>query len=425
MISSLIVIVLAILGAIFLAFWLLDSVWSVLELISSYLMPYFLPAEVQPLAIKFGPWAVVTGGTDGIGKQYAMELARRGINVAIISRNPDKLRAVAAEIGNKQYAMELARRGINVVIISRNPDKLRAVAAEIGNKQYAMELARHGINVLLISRNPDKLRAVAAEIGNKQYAMELARRGINVLIISRNPDKLRAVAAEIGNKQYAMELARRGINVLLISRSPDKLRAVAAEIVNNVGVQYDYPMPLNEVPPSKSWEIINVNVGAVTAMSRMVLPGMVARGKGALVNVSSGSELQPLPLMTVYAATKAYVESFTKAVREEYSSKGIHVQHLSPLFVSTKMNSFSNKLLEGSFLVPDAALYASHAVNTLGRDQYPVWWTCKIQEQIFRNLPDRTCWNWYICILALAAIVWTIVDYVLPLLDVVYNISYA
>lgn len=74
--------------------------------------------------------------------------------------------------------------------------------------------------------------------------------------------------------------------------------------VNNVGVQYVYPMPLAELPPSKSWEIINVNVGAVTCMSRMVLPGMVARGKGALVNVSSGSELQPLPLMTVYAATK-------------------------------------------------------------------------------------------------------------------------
>lgn len=57
MIALLIVIVLAVLGAIFLAFWILDSLWSVLELISSYMMPYFLPAEVQPLATKYGPWA--------------------------------------------------------------------------------------------------------------------------------------------------------------------------------------------------------------------------------------------------------------------------------------------------------------------------------------------------------------------------------
>lgn len=57
MIASFIVIVLAIVGAIYLVFGLLDSLWSVLELVASYLMPYFLPAEVQPLWKKFGPWA--------------------------------------------------------------------------------------------------------------------------------------------------------------------------------------------------------------------------------------------------------------------------------------------------------------------------------------------------------------------------------
>lgn len=77
--------------------------------------------------------------------------------------------------------------------------------------------------------------------------------------------------------------------------------------VNNVGKQYDYPMMLCEVPTSQAWEIINVNVGAVTTMTRMVLPGMVARGRGAVVNVSSGSELQPLPLMAIYAATKVSI----------------------------------------------------------------------------------------------------------------------
>lgn len=74
--------------------------------------------------------------------------------------------------------------------------------------------------------------------------------------------------------------------------------------VNNVGVQYDYPTELGDLPMSKAWEIVHVNVGAVTSMTRLVVKEMAKRGKGAVVNVSSGSELQPLPLMAVYAATK-------------------------------------------------------------------------------------------------------------------------
>lgn len=92
------------------------------------------------------------------------------------------------------------------------------------------------------------------------------------------------------------------------------------------------------------WDIINVNVGATTLMTRLVIGDMQKRRRGAIVNVSSGSEFQPLPLMTVYAATKAYVKSFSDALRAEYSRYGITVQHLSPLYVNTKMNAFSHRL---------------------------------------------------------------------------------
>lgn len=114
--------------------------------------------------------------------------------------------------------------------------------------------------------------------------------------------------------------------------------------VNNVGKQYEYPMYVGEVPEEELWDIINVNIGATTLMTRLVIGQMQKRGKGAIVNMSSGSELQPLPLMTVYAATKVYVQSFSDALRAEYSRFGITVQHLSPLFVNTKMNAFSRRL---------------------------------------------------------------------------------
>lgn len=70
----------------------------------------------------------------------------------------------------------------------------------------------------------------------------------------------------------------------------------------------DYPDDLDHIPEDKLWQLININVGAVTMLTRTVLPGMKKRGQGAIVNISSGSELQPLPYMTVYAATKVTVE---------------------------------------------------------------------------------------------------------------------
>jgi len=80
--------------------------------------------------------------------------------------------------------------------------------------------------------------------------------------------------------------------------------------VNNVGSQYSYPMYVGEVPKEQLWSIINVNIGATTMMTRIVLEGMKKRGKGAIVNVSSGSECQPLPFMTVYAASKVSMHIF-------------------------------------------------------------------------------------------------------------------
>ncbi|XP_049871781.1 inactive hydroxysteroid dehydrogenase-like protein 1 [Pectinophora gossypiella] len=289
-----ILIILALVGVLALCVILIDSLWSFLELVSSYLMPYFLPAEEQSLAKRFGPWAAVTGSTDGIGKQYAAELARRGLNIVLISRNPDKLRAVAQEI----------------------------------EKEHKV-----------------KTRVVVADF-------------------SQGP----AVYPHIEEQLRDLPL---GI------------------LVNNVGVQYEYPMPLCEVPTAKAWELINVNIGAVTLLTRLLLPGMVQRGRGAVVNVSSGSELQPLALMAVYASTKAYVRNFTLAIREEYSSKGIHVQHVAPLFVSTKINAFSQRLLDGNLLVPDAATYARHAVAALGRvHNTSGYWLHGIQTFFIKLAPE-------------------------------------
>nr|CAD7263185.1 unnamed protein product [Timema shepardi]CAD7573896.1 unnamed protein product [Timema californicum] len=259
------------LGCALLVWLLADSVWALFYGIRVHLMPYITPQPVN-LTEMFGTWAVVTGSTDGIGKAYAYELAHRGVNIVLISRNIDKLNQVASEI----------KTNFNV--------ETKVIAADFSRGQQVFN------------------------------NIEIELKDIPVGIL-----------------------------------------------VNNVGRQYSYPMYLGEVPQQELWDILNINIGATTMMTRMLLPQMQQRKKGAIVNVSSGSELQPLPLMTVYAASKVFVKSFSDGLRFEYQDDGITVQHLSPLFVNTKMNAFSHRLQESSIFVPNATTYAHYAVNTLGK----------------------------------------------------------
>lgn len=75
-------------------------------------------------------------------------------------------------------------------------------------------------------------------------------------------------------------------------------------LVNNVGRMYDYPEELGKLKPDFLWNLVNINVSAVTMMTRMLVNDMKKRGRGAIVNLSSGSELQPLPYAAVYGACK-------------------------------------------------------------------------------------------------------------------------
>lgn len=96
----------------------------------------------------------------------------------------------------------------------------------------------------------------------------------------------------------------------------DNLRNQLSELdvgilVNNVGRMYDFPNDFDQIPEESLWDIININIGAVTMMSRIVIPQMKVKRRGLIVNISSGTEAQPMPLAAVYGATKSYTKSFT------------------------------------------------------------------------------------------------------------------
>ncbi|KAG7311852.1 hypothetical protein JYU34_002936 [Plutella xylostella] len=334
---------LAVIGAVVTTVFILDSLRSPLELITSYLMPYFLPGEEQSLVKRFGPWAAVTGCTDGIGRQYALELARRGLSLVLISRNPDKLAALAGEI-EKQHGVKTK---VIVADFSHGAPVYEHIERELGTIPVGILVNNVGVNYPY----PMPLCEVPAATAWELVAVN-------------------AGAVTLLSRLLLARMAARGAGALVNVSSGSELQ----------------PLPLMTVYAAT--KLVAVNAGAVTLLSRLLLARMAARGAGALVNVSSGSELQPLLLMTVYAATKAYVRSFTHAVREEYASRGIVVQHVSPLFVSTKMNAFSERVMRGSLLVPDAESYARSAVATLGRVQDTTgFWSHGLQYTFIKLVP--------------------------------------
>ena len=178
------------------------------------------------------------------------------------------------------------------------------------------------------------------------FAERLARDHYDLLIIARRRDRLEMLARQLQESQP--------ITVEVFSgdlTQPDVLRAVEKRVaedralellVNNAG--FGGYMPFLALDPDRAEEIIRLQVVAVTRLTRAALPGMVARGRGAIINVSSllafsGSMALPtLPKRVTYAATKAYINTFTQILHDELKGTGVRVQALCPGLVRTEFH---------------------------------------------------------------------------------------
>lgn len=135
-------------------------------------------------------------------------------------------------------------------------------------------------------------------------------------------------------------------------------------LVNNVGLSYSHPEYFLNVEDKDVLfkDIIRINCCAVVNMCKIALPGMVERKRGAIINISSLAANIPQPLLTVYSASKAFVDKFSLDLALEYESRGITIQSLLPGYVATKMS----KIRGESLMAPSPKTYVNNAIRSLG-----------------------------------------------------------
>jgi len=160
------------------------------------------------------------------------------------------------------------------------------------------------------------------------FARQLAAKGKRLVLVARRRDRLEALATELGNARAIGE-------DLSLPGAIDRLMADLAAhgehvelLVNNAG--FGLTGRFAELDGKRQRQMIDLNCGALTELAHAVLPGMIERKSGAILNVASTAAFQPGPGMAVYFATKAFVLSFSEALHEEVKKDGVVVSALCP-----------------------------------------------------------------------------------------------
>jgi short-subunit dehydrogenase len=171
-----------------------------------------------------------------------------------------------------------------------------------------------------------------------EVARELAQRGYGVVLVARRRQKLLDLAEELSSgygiraEVITCDLSRPTAR----KRLPGQIAELGLEVevlINNAGFATGGPFYASD--PERELEQVRVLVEAVVALTSAFLPGMVERGRGAILNVSSTAAMQPLPHAAGYSAAKAYVLTFSEAIHQEVSGHGVTVTALCPGPVDT------------------------------------------------------------------------------------------
>jgi short-subunit dehydrogenase len=165
------------------------------------------------------------------------------------------------------------------------------------------------------------------------FARKLAARGRNVLLVARSEDKLIMLCNELGRSnsiraQYvALDLSRPEAAKQLFDEAQERGLFVDL-LVNNAG--FGSMDEFSKLDLARELNMIDLNVKSLVELTHRFIQPMIEKRRGAIINVASTAAFQPVPYMATYAATKAFVLSFSEALWEENQAHGVKVMALCP-----------------------------------------------------------------------------------------------
>lgn len=229
--------------------------------------------------------------------------------------------------------------------------------------EFARLLAQHGHTLALIARDEGVLHHAAGQLRERSH--------VTVHVLAHDLSRPAAV------EELAAQLRAQAISVDIL--------------VNNAGSGLFGPFAENDL--GDVTRMMHVNMTALTQLTRLLLPAMLARRQGRILNVASTAAFQPGPLMAVYYATKAYVLSFSEALANELSGSGVTVTALCPGLTRTNFQQRAkmerSKLFTG--VVMDAATVARIGYRGMmqGRRVVVPGWRNQLLATMVRFAPRR------------------------------------
>ena len=225
------------------------------------------------------------------------------------------------------------------------------------------------------------------------FARELAGRKTNLILVARSEDKLQQLATELEERcqieasVIAQDLTEPAAGTKLFETVMQKGLSVDL-LINNAGFG-DYGN-FADRELERQLDIVQLNIKVLVELTHLFLNQMRERRSGSIINVSSIAGFQPIPYMSVYAASKAFVLSFSEAIRAENKNTGVSIQVLCP--GPTESNFFDNAKFPQSVAATSSQNYASSeevvrdSLDALDKDTSTVV-TGGLMNQVIVNLP--------------------------------------
>ena len=228
-----------------------------------------------------------------------------------------------------------------------------------------------------------------------EFARQLAAQKINLVLVARSEDKLQELT-----KQLESEYGIRAYAIAQDLTVPQAGSIIAEKIehqgldidllVNNAGFG-DYGL-FSDRPLAKQMSMIQLNVNVLVELTSLFLPAMQRRGEGGIINISSIAGFQPIPKMSVYAATKSFVLNFTEALWAENKDTGVKILAVCPGPTESeffKAAEFPTSLMEknqSSMKLTSNTAVVADALKALASKQ-PNVVTGGLVNQVIVNLP--------------------------------------